>query len=176
MVVRYHLSNHSFVFLIFSAFHQPSVTPGTGSWVSGMMTAEEESDPHTETRPEMRPAIGSERRQADIKADNTMADTETVMATLNPPASLSWHQHDSWVEGEQLSQLTDKRFLIYGISAAELLINICTGGSSLDRRKESRRSFLLVSCPLGPGCPVSTTQSRSHQITFLSQSLSPISV
>ena len=46
---RSHLSNHFFVILTFSAFLQPSVTPGTGSWVSGMMTAAE-SDPHTETK------------------------------------------------------------------------------------------------------------------------------
>ena len=46
---RCHLSNHFFVILTFSAFLQPSVTPGTGSWVSGMMTAAE-SDPHTETK------------------------------------------------------------------------------------------------------------------------------
>ena len=118
----------------------------------------------------MRPAIGSRRRQPGTRQTIMAAcygDTQPCGTAMPPLISASAMSHQEKLSHG--SRIKDSQFM-----ACQLLksVYICASLLSLDRRQESHRSFLLVSCPLGP-CPSlssghNTEQIRSH---FYPQSL-----
>ena len=171
--VGYHLSNNFFVFLIFSAPDEPSVTPWSGSWSRGWWQRRAGADHWSAYRD----IGGDETSDSDLEAPTR--HRQTIMAACygdtqpsgTAMASLSRHQPSNrgpWLivttRQEKLSQLTDKRFS--GFMASQLLIyvQICASllrlRGSLDRRVTG--AFSLSPAPVPWASGHNTDHIRSH--------------